>query len=307
MAEYQNQSPVSWDKCSREFRKQFGAKEPTQIPEGFIAQAKYDGVSAVFDLHEGTVTSRVGTPLPAVEWMVNALRPVFCLDEARSVRYVYGELWLPGCSFPRISGLARKLTPQKLDLVVFDACRELDGRPYRERLRALAECVILARASTADDLADCFLHSPEHLTVPEGQTLQDVAEELVDRKRDPGGSTYDGLILRKLDAPWHQGKQGNGAVIKVKPVDTLDLPVTGGQAVMRDSKLGGYLTVEYRGVRTDVGSGLTQAVLTALLDNPDAYTGAVAEVAHIGVTKDGKLREPRLKGFRTDKATGDHD
>ena len=129
--------------------------------------------------------------------------------------------------------------------------------------------------------------------LPSGMTVMQFAEDMVE------SGTFDGIILRDLDATWKRGAAKDGEVIKVKPILSLDLLVTGHKVEHKPTKLGGYITVTYKGVESNVGSGLTQVVLQALTQGVEA-AGRIAEVECMGITPGGKLREPRFKSFRYD-------
>ena len=66
---------------------------------------------------------------------------------------------------------------------------------------------------------------------------------------------------------------------------------------------GGGIFVEYRGVKTQVGTGFTDKEREAIATG--CHDGAIAEVEFMELTADGKLREPRFKGWRHDKTEPD--
>lgn len=158
------------------------------------------------------------------------------------------------------------------------------------------------------DHAALCVHGAPSLMVPpeyqfEGEDSVDVDKLALEYKNHPVDA-YDGLILRDASAPWAAGAAKEGEVIKVKPSLSMDLEVVGEYVVKQPTKLGGALTVTYNGVESDVGSGMTQALLkeiaAAQLAGASAHRGKIAEVECLGITPDGKLREPRFKGFRFD-------
>ena len=60
----------------------------------------------------------------------------------------------------------------------------------------------------------------------------------------------------------------------------------------------------YRGVQTDVGTGFTDREREEIAAAGQAPCG-IAEVEFMELTADGKLREPRFKGWRYDKEQPD--
>ncbi len=112
---------------------------------------------------------------------------------------------------------------------------------------------------------------------------------------------YDGLILRRKDAGYSIGDANNGEIVKVKPTLSLDLRVVD-YSIERGAKTGRLVTtlaVIYNGVRTMVGSGVPHDFCV------DGMLDRIVEIECLGVTEDGKLREPRYKGIRHDKVDTD--
>ena len=61
--------------------------------------------------------------------------------------------------------------------------------------------------------------------------------------------------------------------------------------------------VEYRGVQTQVGTGFSDAERETIASQ--GTRNQIAEVEFMELTADGKLREPRFKGWRYDKEQPD--
>lgn len=126
------------------------------------------------------------------------------------------------------------------------------------------------------------------------------AWELYRQARELG---HEGLILKVKGSLYIPGK--NNDWIKVKPEETLDLPIIGhypaepGSKYAQAGMIGGIL-VDYKGTAQKVGSGLTDDQRR----NPPV---GLAEILFHEVTPDGLLREPRFKKLRTDKHPEDHD
>jgi len=112
---------------------------------------------------------------------------------------------------------------------------------------------------------------------------------------------HDGLILRDPGAFWVVGPARNGEIIKVKPSVSLDLMCTG-YSYKKGAKTGRdvlTLTVAYRGVETEVGSGVPHS-----LHWTDAFA-KIIEVECMSVNTNNTLREPRFKAIRFDKEQPD--
>lgn len=273
-----------------------------------LVMLKYDGVfSASYTASETSLTREGNLQLSAGN-LAKEARKIFGNN-----KLVFMELWVPNAVHKTINGMARReyLQPD-LRGVVFDVIdtdtfqKGKGGAPYEDRygkikdLLTLSQGLLLpAQVLKLDPLKD-DLHLQELAGVYAGSEMDAVAT----------GKTvfgaYDGLILRDKSAPWKAGASKNGEVLRVKAGMSLDLKIIAQHAEVRPTKLGGFLTVEYKGVPTDVGSGLTQEMLEAIMVHKASaprginYVNLIAEVYCLGITPAGKLREPRLKGIRHD-------
>lgn len=303
---YVNQAPKELKAQSAKFKKKWATLEDL-ANHGWWVQPKYDGVHAM--IHTGSeaepagkALSRTGEAYLSIDHIVKACQRAFGHGWV-----VFVEVWMIGLTHAEINGAARRHTEQQqLSAVVFDAVPQVAfdagvyDDPYHDRFDLCAESV----APFLDLAVPAFVF-PEDQVFTAG-SINRSAQAYKDSKL----AAYDGLILRDPKASWFAGAAKEGEVIKVKPVLSLDLVVVGQHAEHRATKLGGYLTVTYNGVKSDVGSGLTQSMLSAILGTMPgewpfasrSYVGSIAEIECLGLTPDGKLREPRFKGFRTDTA-----
>jgi DNA ligase-1 len=112
---------------------------------------------------------------------------------------------------------------------------------------------------------------------------------------------YDGAIIRNSNTKYTPGLVKNAEIIKVKPLTSLDLRV---DSVMTEpgAKTGRpvyTIEVNYKGVTSKVGSGIPHAY------NDVPKIGQIVQIDCLGITADGKLREPRFIGIRHDKEEPD--
>ena len=107
--------------------------------------------------------------------------------------------------------------------------------------------------------------------------------------------TCEGLVIKDL-ASYYEWKR---RWLKLKKMKSLDLPIVGLQpgTGKYEGMLGAFV-VEHEGVRSEVGTGLDDA-LRASAD--EKLIGRIIEVCFQEITKDGQLRFPSLKCFRPDK------
>lgn len=115
---------------------------------------------------------------------------------------------------------------------------------------------------------------------------------------------YEGCIIRNMDAPyyWKRVTVRNGAVLKLKPYETLDLKIVDiyeGEKALEGS-LGG-IVVDYNGIAVRVGSGFTLDLRQEIFDNKAKYIGLVAEIKYLEITENNSLRDPRFIRIRDDK------
>ena len=282
---YINQAPKEFNAQSAVFRKRHGNVN-SLVYDGspWLVQPKYDGVHIMVHT-EGYARTRTGEEVLSVPHIIEQAKA-----QVGPGQVLFCEAYLFDEHHKTINGTVRRNTPQPdLLAIVYDIVPQtcfdegFDPTPYSERFQVL-------QSIWCPNIISVPMHN-----LPDGRTAQEYAVALTKLP-----DAYDGAIIRDVTAPWRRGVAKNGEVIKVKPSLTLDLQVVYGYAEHRDTKLGGYLTVSYNGVLSNVGSGLTQAMLREIMEYEDRFVGQVAEIECLGITPDGKLREPRFKGFRFD-------
>jgi ATP-dependent DNA ligase len=297
---------VEWDKLSAPFKKKHGNQD-SLIDKGWWVQKKYDGCMGIATIYmdpgKCIMRSRTGGDYSAsCGHLLRELHEAACSEMVSFDPFVViGEVWRPieEAKFPSISGDFRKQSPREhLRFIANDLLTTgLDtGMPYRDRFRHL--CLLLpdvpnsGRAPWQVTVAETFTNFGEHFA---GTKVNDVAAAW----QASGG--FDGAIMRDPNSGYKIGLVKNGEIIKVKPLTTLDLRVTGvstdvgektGRAVYS-------IDVTYDGVISSVGSGIPHHI-----DDVPAI-GQIVEIACLGVTEEGKLREPRFKGVRFDKEQPD--
>jgi len=278
---------------------------------------KYDGVYVQWINTVGigwSAWSRTGERLLAAE-TDDAIN--YLTDAADPTLAYVGELWIPGAAHAYINGVARRETPQyELITVLHDTYLRTMVQQYGHEMTRFEERI--ARAIQMQGKGIGPFRNAAYLAKDGYEDMDDMlaAAKLVKAQAD----AYDGLILRDLDFAFVKDGGTKGGIYKVKPRPSLDLRVVAEHAEQRDTKLGGYITVEYKGVRTDVGSGMTQEMLEDIMDGlagrlggdagePEdfvkAFVGRIAEVEYLELTRDGRLREPVFKAWRFDKEKPD--
>lgn len=288
MAYDYNLAPKALSEQCAAFKKKYPTLDDLPADE-YIMMPKYDGCLAIVVADDaGLILTRTGETVRSMPHISEQARA------ALKGYVIFGEAYKWNTPFKDISGAFRRHTPQPdLMLVAFDCVPIMaweDGicnEPYKARLARLREAwhaspvpaIIVAPASDAG-------------------ASQGFANALVAN----GG--YDGAILRRADAPWTVGASKNGEAIKVKPVKSLDLrAVDWFYGKGKHAGRAGGIVVEYRGVQTQVGTGFSDAERETIASQ--GTRNQIAEVEFMELTADGKLREPRFKGWRFDKTEPD--
>ena len=286
MAYEYNLAPKALSEQCAAFKKKYPTLDDLPADE-YIMMPKYDGCLAI--ITPNGVITRTGEPITSIPHV---------LAQARKLLpgyVIFGEAYKFDTPFKDISGAFRRHAPQDdMVVVAFDAVPVADWRAgkcdesYKARLARLREAWY---SSTTTSL---IVAPALDLAAPQG-----FANALVKQ----GG--HDGAILRRKDAPWMTGASKNGEAIKVKPVQSLDLEVHGWfRGKGKHANRAGGITVLYRGVQTDVGTGFSDREREEIAAAGQAPCG-IAEVEFMELTADGKLREPRFKGWRFDKTEPD--
>ncbi len=296
---------VEYAKLPAQFRKLY--KEEDLCRLGYWLQRKYDGcfVKAVVncasercDLYSrtGEVVRSMDHVKPYLIEMQRHMRPN-SIDHAWDNVTFYGEAWYHGGDFPTISGdFRRQSNSPRLQFVVNDATKEWDrAAPYTARHATIY-------------LSGIPMHQP-HLPTPDapvfgamtyraGEWAGD-ARDFARGWQEAGG--YDGAILRNPGTIYTPGLVKHGEIIKVKPLLSLDLKVHGIYSEPGEKTGRPVYTIEvmYKGVVSRVGSGMPHD----RKDIPDI--GRIVQIDCLGITRDGKLREPRYIGERHDKTEPD--
>jgi ATP-dependent DNA ligase len=286
MAYDYNLAPKDLDAQCAAFKKKYPSFDALPADE-YIMMAKYDGCLAIIvsdHSASASVISRTGEPITSMPHCAKAAA------ELLPGWVIFGEAYKFDTPFKDISGAFRRHAPQdSLICVAFDAVPVADWRagkcdiPYKDRLARL-KAAWQATPQSAIIVAPALDYG-----APQG-----FANALV----KSGG--YDGAIVRRADAPWMAGASKNGEAIKVKPVQSLDLrAVDWFYGKGKHAGRAGGIVVEYRGVTTQVGTGFSDAERETIAKQ--GTRDWIAEVEFMELTEDGKLREPRFKGWRFDK------
>lgn len=202
-----------------------------------------------------------------------------------NIKRVDGEIIVPGKKFDDLSGEIRAF--KKTDnarYMVFDVHVEENLPLFKRQTIANSLC------TTIGDNNICYI---EHRTLRSEDEAMDMYEEALDRG-------YEGLVIKKEDSLAHDGRNIDWQ--KIKPVDTVDVEVTGIEpGTGKYQGMVGALVCDFAGKKIRVGSGLSDLQRNNWILDPNAIVGKTIEVSYMELSKNGALRHPRLTTVRGDK------
>ena len=295
MSQYLNLKPVEYSNLS--------AKAQAAIVwEGRYLLPKWDGCMVLVGFHDGKpdfIMSRDGKPVRSMDHIYEDIAKRWPLIvESKGGWCFIGEAWIPGTAFKDVSGTFRRHSPQVgLGMCVFDLVAYDDRgspklyakAPYSARLE------VLSAASNVGWTAAWF--TKPILCEGEAHALR-YAKNL----KELGG--YDGCIASDPTAHYTPGSGSNGEFLKIKPLQSFTLEVTGVAASTgeKTGRVTAALHVRFKQGVCGVGTGFSHEQGEAWVNQPALVVGTLIEVECMGVYDGpmGMMREPRFVGFRHD-------
>ena len=255
----------------------------------WLISPKYDGCAVRIDIRAGKVTSMVsasGKPVRSLGHLIPVLEKALGPTEPNVV--LCAEAWTEGRAFQDISGMFRRHSEQSdLHLQVFDGYFTTPTLGYKTRMQVLDWYL---NRSSVPRVHVVPLRTATALSSAWGEAFELVAA---------GGC--DGAVLHWAGKPFTEGRS-KWDCVKLKPLLTYDVLVTGvqkgvGEATGRPTAA--LICRWVGGSSQEVATGLTEAQQA----DPEQFVGKIIEIAGMGLTTAGKLREPRFIGVREDKLT----
>lgn len=288
--------PIAADKVLRSHAE---LVTPERLTGVYLCQPKYDGVSLIVKVNALSVDAveiftRTGEPITSCEHIAD------CIIKFPGILpgVYFGEAWARGLKQSKINGLVmRHAASPDVQFVVFDylTLDEWDAGAsdlgYTARVNRMPEPFfrIDVRSDTPVWPAVC-----EGTLDDYGLTPQQAANQYVAL----GG--YDGIILRDPVGKWERYDGRRGEIIKVKPGIDLTLRVIGyEEGKGKHAGRIGALIVSLNGKRQGAGTGLKDSE-RSIAEFEERWLNKLVELSAMGYTEDGMLREPVLKGVRTD-------
>lgn len=272
-------------------------------------EVKYDGCCGILLKAGGKAYgwSRQGEVIAGA--MDRQLRAMEALCSDDFVMFVEG--WSPNLPFNIINGDFRRGykegEPRTLMAVVFDMV------PLHEFMAGIGTKPFLDRTSQVSRFV-CNLDevAPPGLFISAAQfTCKGDAVDYVAERQDAGEvHPIDGFMRKARMGVWTAGAGSCGTSVKDKAKFTVDLKVVA--LVEGKGKFLGMLGAyecTYKGAKQLVGGGkLTtkeRKAIWADQTRAEGGIGSIIEVAALGESSNGLLREPRFSRYRLDKSEGE--
>jgi ATP-dependent DNA ligase len=268
----------------------------------YIVQPKYDGCALVIFVHsiaddKGLFSTNIRTRTGEHVASCYHIEEAIAHFPAIKPGVYFGEAWQKGRTAAEISGdVRRHSAAPDLQCVIYDYVTHDEFQQgfsdlgYEERIMRLPEPFFrIAQEGNPIWPATCEGTLAEWELTP-----MQAAKQYVEL----GG--YDGIILRDPRGKWSRGVGTNGEIIKVKTKLSYALRVVGWEPGKgKHAGKIGTLLVSFNGKTQGAGTGLKDSE-RLLEEYNDRWANKIVEIEAMGLTADGLLREPRLKGVRVD-------
>ena len=295
-------------------QKPLSQGEMEALPWPMAGSAKLDGIRAV--VVNGIVTSNSGKPLRS-----KAVQRLFSSFEGLDGELIYGEPNAEGVynrttSFVNSTEVPAGFDASKITFWVFDSISH-PGLKYEERWRQFSAPFELSPNQQVRILPQLMVYSYSHLlTIEEGLLAEG----------------YEGVMLRRLDAPYKFGRSTlrEAFLIKIKRFADAEAYILdyyeemyNGNAAERNEqgflerssakeglvgkgRLGGFRVKNGRGQIFDVGGGFTAAQRELYWQNRHNLIGEIIVYKYFPYGEKELPRFPIFKGFRdeTDLSEG---
>lgn len=270
-----------------------------------LGSPKLDGIRAV--VRGGNVVSRKLLNLPRQH-----VQDAFKAFEHLDGEMIVGSPCAPDC-YNRTQSyvMSNDVRPvEQLTFYVFDWAKEDDAHlPYWERIGKAHDSVM-------------HTDSVDIIFVP--QKLINNLEELLAFEEECLAAGYEGIMLRRADAPYKHGRSTfrEHTLLKLKRFEDVEAQIVGyieqetntneavkdelGHTKRSSAKEGmvgagtlGKFLVTYRGMELEIPCGVLKHVeRKAIWDSRDTHMGKIIKVRHFPHGAKDLLRIPRCVGFR---------
>ncbi|MDP1675319.1 MAG: RNA ligase family protein [Bacteroidota bacterium] len=268
----------------------------------YIAQIKVDGMrSIVYITPEGLrIFSRsagVADPTRPLE-KTSSLPHLAALKFPELVGTILdAEILIPGLDCAELSGTVHRKELNgdntKVKLFVFD-CLQISGKKITDKS---------LRYRMSELLQISHKLQSEHIIILPYSTTPFQKRKLYDKVISSGG---EGIMLKRLDAPYIEGARPANTWFKAKKSATYDCVVMGFSKGLGkyNKQIGAVIFGQYtEGKLIELGqaSGMSDAIRKDMSINPKKYLGKVAVIKGMERLKSGAIRHPQFVEMRIDK------
>ncbi len=293
--------PVVWAMNAQGVKSSDHLNMLLDSPE-YIAQIKLDGMRAI--VHITSDGLRIFSRSAGIADPTRPLEKSDSLPHLASLRLpdLVGtildcEILAPGKDSAELSGLVHRKEVDSdntnVKLFVFDilsVCgKKFTDRPLRYRLSELLQISHKLQS--------------EHIVILPYSTTPIQKRKLYDKVIASGG---EGIMLKRLDAPYCEGERPSNNWYKAKKSAAYDCVITGfstGKGKYNTQigavKFGQY--VEGKLIELGQASGMNDDIRKDMSVNPKKYLGKVVTIKGMERLKSGAIRHPQFGGMRIDK------
>jgi DNA ligase 1 len=253
----------------------------------WYSSPKLDGVRCLYTSEQGLM-SRSG------KLKYVGLEHIESVCEAANIDGIIdGELYIPGESFDKVSGIVRDTKgydvaqKQRVKFNVFAS--------YDPQVLLSTEEMIEGVKNGLPSNQDAVIAVPYTLIENNPIAIQTQLQHIKE-----SGLSDEGMMLRSPDWAYYLGRSNH--LLKLKNFYKSEFTIIGfAKGTGKYSKSLGKLTVQgtvdNRQVKANVGTGFTDAERQETWDNQANYLGINCEVVYMGVTSTGSLRMPVFSNF----------
>ena len=268
----------------------------------YIAQIKLDGMRAL--AHVTPDGLRIFSRSAGVADPTKPLEKTASLPHLATLKFpdlvgtiLDAEILIPGLDCAELSGTIHRKELKgdntKVKLFVFDCLQIADKKITDRSLRyRLSELLQISHKLQS-----------EHIVILPYSTTPLQKRKLYDKVIATGG---EGIMLKRLDAPYMEGERPSNSWYKAKKSATYDCVITGfskGNGKY-NNQIGAVIFGQYvQGKLIELGqtSGMTDDIRQDMSINPKKYLGKVVTIKGMERLKSGAIRHPQYGGLRIDK------
>ena len=279
-------------------------KAPKHLGHEYAIFEKYDGWYMYVDFVNGAwqgIRSKTGRQLYSMDWYNELLEKG--PKPNQNLRIIF-EAVIPGMIFKDANGRFNQSKERLTNVVCWAHDILFEKYPHTIFSKRYDRLV-----SVIKYLDYSWLRLAPILAVTSDTKAWYEHYERIISTRDQFGHTGEGIIAKKWDEPYHEGKR-DFSLMKIKCELTLDMEIIGwgkGKPGSKYENTLGYLVVREKSGQTHQVSGMDDWQRDAWARDFNLVRGAVAEIDAMKRLPNGSLREARFKAIRHDKTVADID